>query len=120
MRLLLDNCVPYRAKRLFSGHEVSHAKDLGWGELENGKLLAAAGSAGFEVMVTIDKKIRSQQNLGALPVTVLEIDSPDSRLPEIQRLAPFILTARPECRRFRFVSVDRDGRVERLGERLGA
>lgn len=118
MKLLLDNCVPYRSKRLFDGHEVAHAKDVGWGRLENGKLLAAAGSAGFDVVITIDKKIRSQQNLEALPVTVLEIDSPDSRLPEIQRLAPFILAALTDCRRYRFVSVDRDGRIERLAERL--
>lgn len=91
--------------------------DVGWERLENGKLLAAAGDAGFEVMVTIDKKIRNQQNLEKLPVTVFEIDSPDSRLPEIQRLAPFIISALPDCRRYRFVSVDREGRIERLGER---
>lgn len=114
MRVLLDNCVPYRAKLLFTGHEVTHAKDVGWGELENGKLLAAAGSAKFDVMLTIDKKIRDQQNLRSLPVTVFEIDSPDSRLPEIQRLTPFILAALPDCARYRFLSVDRDGRIERL------
>ncbi len=117
MKLLLDNCVPYRAKRLFDGHEVAHAKDVGWGRLENGKLLAAAASAEFDAVITVDKKIRSQQNLGTLPVTVLEIDSPDSRFPEIQRLAPFILGVLADCRRYRFVSVDRDGRIERLGER---
>ena len=117
MKILLDNCVPYRAKTLFAGHDVTHAKDVGWGELENGKLLSAAGSALFDLMVTIDKKIRDQQNLSSLPVTVLEIDSPDSRLPEIQRLAPFILVALPDCAGYRFLSVDRDGRIERLSPR---
>ena len=117
MKLLLDNCVPYRAKRLFEGHAVAHAKDVGWERLENGKLLAAAGAASYEVMITIDKKIRDQQNLRELPVSVLEIDTPDSRLPEIQRLAPFIISALPDCLRYRFVSVDRDGKIERLAER---
>ena len=117
MKLLLDNCVPYRAKLLFAGHDVTHAKDVGWGELENGKLLSAAGNAKFDVMITIDKKIRDQQNLSTLPVTVFEINSPDSRLPEIQRLAPFILVALSDCSHYRLLSVDRDGRIERLGAR---
>jgi len=119
LKLLLDNCVPYRAKRLFEGHEVSHAKDVGWQDLENGRLLAAAADDGFEVVVTIDKKMRSQQNLDELPVTVFEIDSPDSRLPEIRRLAPFVLAALPDCKHYRFMSVDQDGRIERLAQRPG-
>jgi hypothetical protein len=117
VKIFLDNCVDWRAGRLFAGHAVSHAKDLGWEELENGKLLTEAAGAGFDVVVTVDKKMRSQQNLDALPVTVFEIDSPDSRLPEIQRLAPFILAALGDCRRYRFISVDQDGRTERLAER---
>ncbi len=117
MKVLLDNCVPYRAKRLFAGHEVTHAKDVGWDELENGHLLSAASNAKFDVMVTVDKKIRDQQNLSTLPVTVFEINSPDSRLPEIQRRAPFVVAALPDCTRYRFISVDRDGSIERLAPR---
>lgn len=119
MKLLLDNCVPYRAKRLFEGHEVLHAKDIGWGQLVNGKLLASAGTSSFDVVITIDKKIRSQQNLNTLPVTVFEIDTPDSRFPEIKRLAPFMIAALPDCKHYRFLSVDRNGRIERLSPRDG-
>jgi hypothetical protein len=117
VRLFLDNCLDWRVGRLLTGHQVSHAKDLGWENLENGRLLSAAAEAGFDALITVDKKMRSQQNLDALPVSVLEIDSPDSRLPEVQRLVPFILAALPDCRRFRFISVDKNGNVERLGER---
>lgn len=117
MKIFLDNCLDWRVRRLLTEHEVTHAKDIGWQKLENGKLLAAAASAGFDVMLTIDKKIRDQQNLNTLPLTVFEIDSPDSRLPEIQRLAPFILAALPDCARYRFLSVDRDGRIQRLAPR---
>ena len=118
MRVLLDNCVAYRAKGLFPGHEVVHAKDLDWDALANGKLLAAAGGAGFEVMITVDKHIRGQQNLNELPLTVLEINSPDSRLPELARLAQFVLQALVECQHYRFVSVQRDGRIETLVPRV--
>ena len=117
MKILLDNCLDWRVRRLLAEHEVTHAKDVGWEKMENGKLLAAAANAGFDVMLTIDKKIRYEQNLATLPVAVMEIDCPDSRLPEIQRLAPFILAALPDCTRYRFLSVDRDGRIERLAPR---
>lgn len=117
MKLLLDNCVPYRAKSLLLSHDIAHAKDLGWERLENGRLLSAAAAAGFEILITVDKKMRAQQNLDALPLAILEIDSPDSRLPEIQRLIPFILAAMPDCRRFRFVSVDQNGLIERVAAR---
>lgn len=117
MKLLLDNCLDWRVRRILTGHDVTHAKELGWERLGNGKLLAAAAEAGFDAMLTIDKKIRFEQHLVALPVTVFEIDSPDSRLPEIQRLAPFIFAALAEVPRYRFISVDRDGQIERLAAR---
>jgi hypothetical protein len=36
MRILLDNCVDIRFARLITGHEVRHARDLGWQDLSNG------------------------------------------------------------------------------------
>lgn len=117
MKILLDNCVDWRVERLLTGHEVAHAKDLGWQRLENGKLLETAAHAGFEVVITIDKKMRHEHHLDTLPLAVLVVDSPDSRLAEITRLSPSILAALPDCTTHRFVSVDRDGRVERLAPR---
>lgn len=114
MKILLDNCLDWRVRRLLPAHQVVHAKDVGWERLENGVLIAAVAEAGYDVLMTIDKKIRNQQNLNELPVTVFEIDSPDSRLPEITRLAPFILEALPDAARFRFLSVNREGVIERL------
>jgi hypothetical protein len=70
MRVLLDNCVDVRFARLITGHEVMHARDLGWQELSNGKLLAAAEEAGFAVMVTTDKNIRHQQNITKKAITL--------------------------------------------------
>ncbi len=39
------------------------AAERGWEELKNGELLSAAEAAGFQVLVTVDKKLRYQQNL---------------------------------------------------------
>ena len=43
-------------------HSVATVFGLGWSNLENGKLLAAA-EASFDVLVTTDQQIRYQQNL---------------------------------------------------------
>jgi hypothetical protein len=42
---------------------VVEAMERGWERLANGDLLDAAEAAGFEGLVTADKKLRYQQNL---------------------------------------------------------
>lgn len=85
MRVLLDNCVDVRFARLIPGHEVVHARDLGWQELENGQLLAAADEERFQVVVTIDKNMRFQQNIAARRLSLVTL-SP--KLTELDFLAP--------------------------------
>ncbi len=74
MRLLLDNCVDVRAAGLFAGHEVVHVLERGWDGLVNGQLIATAAGAELQVLVTVDKNLRDQQNLEKLPLSVLELD----------------------------------------------
>lgn len=45
------------------GHEVVTAFECGWGELENGDLLAAMEAESFDVLVTTDQSLRHQQNI---------------------------------------------------------
>lgn len=120
MKILLDNCVDFRAKRLFPGHDVSHARNQGWKDLANGRLLAAAADAGFSVLVTIDKNIRFQQNLATLPLSVLEIDVFRNRLRDVEALVEHIPAAIENTRRFAFVSLKPDGTIECLAERASA
>ncbi len=63
MRILFDKNVPLQLRRHLSGHDVRRADKLGWDQLNNGALLAAAEDAGFDVMVTADQNIAYQQNL---------------------------------------------------------
>jgi hypothetical protein len=111
MKVLLDNCVDWRVKRLLAIHSVVHCKDVGWENLSNGKLLAAASEAGFEAMITVDKKLKYEQNLDRLPLTVIEIDTPDSRLPSITAISESLNNALAFADRFRFISVDHEGRI---------
>ena len=46
-----------------SGHIVHTAQSKGWDTLSNGELLSAAEGAGFELVLTTDRRIRHQQNL---------------------------------------------------------
>ena len=117
MKLLLDNCVDIRAKSLWSAHEVVHARELEWRNLANGRLLSSAASAGFDAMITVDKNIRFQQNLSALPVGVVEIDTLRNRLPEVASVAGAVERALVHLRTHRFISVKADGTYELLGER---
>lgn len=52
------------------GHFVATAREMGWADLRNGALLAAAATK-FDAMTTVDRSIRHQQNLMNLPLAVV-------------------------------------------------
>ncbi len=62
-RELFDVNVPKPLARLLIRHDVELAEQRGWRDLTNGALLAAAETAGFEVLLTADRRLRYQQNL---------------------------------------------------------
>ena len=102
MRVLLDHCVDWRLGRSLLGHTVRTTRDMGWERLRNGILLTAA-AAQFDLLLTVDRNIKYQQNLNTLPVAVVVMIAPTNRLADllpllpgveqvIQRLAPRTLT----------------------------
>jgi len=56
MRILFDHVTHGGIARFLPGHTVTKAKDRGWDRLTNGDLLAEAERAGFDVLLTADKK----------------------------------------------------------------
>jgi hypothetical protein len=56
MLILFDNGIPRGLARFLIGHSVEEARLHGWEELANGDLIDAAEQAGFEVLMTTDKK----------------------------------------------------------------
>lgn len=93
MRVLLDECVPRRLGRLLTGHAVRTVPQEGWSGKKNGDLLALMAAAGFEVLVTVDKSIRHQQNLAAAGVAVVVMVGPSNQLADLAPLVPDVLTA---------------------------
>ena len=75
MKILLDQNTPHQLRRVLSGHEVHTAAYLGWSELENGDLLEAAASHGYDMLVTCDQSMHHEQNLSRYDVTLLTITS---------------------------------------------
>jgi hypothetical protein len=74
-RILLDENTPQGVRAQLSGHDVHTTLEMGWSGLTNGRLLDAAEAAGFEVMITGDKNLVSQQRLSGRRLTVLEIST---------------------------------------------
>jgi hypothetical protein len=62
MRILFDQGTPVPLRNVLIGHEVGTAFEMGWSELDNGELLAAA-EASFDAFITTDQSLRYQQNL---------------------------------------------------------
>jgi rRNA-processing protein FCF1 len=72
MLVLFDNGTPRTlARYLIDRHAVTETRARGWDELENGALLNAAEAAGFEVLVTMDKNLKYQQNLSERKIAVV-------------------------------------------------
>jgi len=95
MRVLIDHCIDWRLKRFLPGHTVQTAEDMGWDALRNGLLLDQAQAAGFDVLLTVDKGFRHQQNLAGRSLSVILMRVRNNRLPTLAALAPDVLALLP-------------------------
>lgn len=79
MRILLDHCTTRPVRRLLPGCEVKTTDEMGWADLDNGALLAAAGAV-FDLFLSVDTNIRYQQNLGRRRLAMLLVPQDMDRL----------------------------------------
>jgi predicted nuclease of predicted toxin-antitoxin system len=80
MKILLDECVTKHLKPYLPDHKVSTVAEQGWSGFKNGQLITVAASAGFEILLTIDKNFQHQQNIGKYNLVVVVFDTPSSKL----------------------------------------
>lgn len=71
MVVLFDHGTPKGLARALSTHTIHTAQSKGWDTLSNGALLDAAEEAGFDVLLTTDRRIRYQQNLQARRIALV-------------------------------------------------
>jgi len=60
---------------------------MGWTSLENGDLIKAAIENKFDMQLTVDKKLESQQNISKYNITIVVFDVNQNKL---EVIAPFI------------------------------
>jgi hypothetical protein len=76
---------------------------MGWADLDNGDLLAAAAGQ-FDVFVTVDQNVQFQHNLAALPLAVIILVCRSNRPEALRPYAPAVeqvlagLSGRPMIR----------------------
>ena len=90
MNILLDHCLDWRLSRSLPGHTVKAAGKLGWGHLKDGALLAKAERQ-FDVLVTSDKNLPYQQNLGRFNLAVAILDVQSNRIEDCLPKIPGLL-----------------------------
>jgi len=89
MRVLLDECLPRRLKRLITGYDVVTVPEAGWAGRSNGDLLRLA-SATFDAFITVDRNLPAQQPpQPRLAIVILATNS--NRLQDIEPLVPELL-----------------------------
>jgi hypothetical protein len=91
MRILFDQGTPEPLIPFLQGHTTTTAKVAGWDRLVNGELLKAAETAGFEVLVTTDKNMLSQQNLKTRIIAIVVLGNSQWRI--VQRYVRKIATS---------------------------
>ena len=84
MRVLFDHNVSRRLRSLLPEHEVEIAYECGWSTLDNGRLLAAAEAAGFEVLLTADQNMVYQQNNARRRISLVVLGTTRRRLIELR------------------------------------
>jgi predicted nuclease of predicted toxin-antitoxin system len=106
MKILLDECVPRKVKFLFVAEGIfcETVRDAGWSGKENGELLSLAEQK-YEVLVTIDRNIKHQQNLAGRKISILIIRTVSNDYEDIRHLIPAAVEALQSIRSGQFVEV---------------
>ena len=97
MRILLDENLDWRLEQFLPGHEVKSVPRIGWAGLKNGKLLARA-QENFDVLITMDSSMASQQNLSKIALAIVALRAPSNRLADTAPLMPKVLALLPSLK----------------------
>src|SRR5215213_10343301 len=90
MKVLLDECLPKRLARALAPHEAKLVQQVGWAGIRNGRLLSLAAPV-YDVFVTVDQHLESQQNLDTLPIAVVVLRAKSNRFVDVGPLVPDLL-----------------------------
>lgn len=92
MRVLLDENLPHDLAETLPRLDVVTVRGLGWAGVTNGELLRRA-SGQVDAFVTMDRNLRHQQNLTALPFGVVLIVARSNRIQDLLPLTSALVAA---------------------------
>lgn len=87
MKILLDESVPKIIQLRLSNLSISNVEEMGWRGIKNGALLDLM-SGRFQILITTDKSLPSQQNLEKRQIAVVIL--PTNDIPSVIELLPQI------------------------------
>jgi predicted nuclease of predicted toxin-antitoxin system len=90
--ILLDECIPEKSKSNLAPHSCLTVHKAGFAGKKNGELLALAEGK-FDVLVTVDKSVRHQQNMKGRRIAVLIIRARGNSLAMLRPHAAACLVA---------------------------
>ena len=93
MKVLLDECLPRKFKNHLTEHECSTVPEAGWAGKKNGELLSLAEQSSFDVFLTLDRGVATEQNVKRREIAVILISASSSRLVDLLPVVPAVLTA---------------------------
>jgi predicted nuclease of predicted toxin-antitoxin system len=107
MKILLDECVTKKLKSHLSEFEVFTVTEMGWSGLKNGKLMTVCVENNFEILLTIDKNLAFQQNLGKYKLTIVVLNTFTSKIEEILTFIPSFKRQVPTFERHKSYLIDK-------------
>jgi hypothetical protein len=118
VKVLLDVNTPRRVRGFLSSHSLFTAQEQCWQTLENGDLLRAAETAGFDVIATCDQNIGYQQNLNKRRIALVILSTNDWAVLKLagDRIAEAVAEAKPNS--YREVDVSAFGPRRMRGRRV--
>jgi hypothetical protein len=97
VNILLDENLDWRLRRDLPGHKVESVPLIGWAGLKNGALLAKAERR-FDLLLTMDSKMRFQQNFAKYRMAVIALEARSNRLADTRPLMPKVLVLLPSVK----------------------
>jgi hypothetical protein len=99
LKILLDEGVPKIIQKRLSQFSISNVEEMGWRGIKNGALLDLMAEQ-FQILITTDKNVPSQQNLKKRQISLIILPTNDvpsviGRLLQIERAIAEITLGAP-------------------------
>jgi hypothetical protein len=93
LRVLLDEPVPHDLLLHLTGFDTATVQSLGWSGMKSGVLLRTAREAGFQALVTVDRRLEYQQNIRKSGLVIVVLQARSTRMPDLLPLIPALNAA---------------------------